>query len=93
MRLQGLVPALLLALAPIVALAGEDVGKGPKPDWVQELELEGFTKDRSQEVRFGVAYLLSDRQIRKAESGYEFWSRVAYEVVDRTGLELSLIHI
>jgi transglutaminase-like putative cysteine protease/tetratricopeptide (TPR) repeat protein len=69
-------------------LAAEpEVGVLPVPDWADELSIEAFESDRSGQFQFGIAYLLSDRQVRKSDAGYDYVERLAYEVVERSGLE------
>ena len=69
------------------ALAEPEAGLADVPDWVSTHALSDFAGDRDGQFQQGIAYLLSDRQVRKADSGYEYFSRQAYRVVDRTGLE------
>ena len=69
------------------ALADEEVYKAPRPDWVKDIPVVSYTKDRSGEIQFGISYLLVDRQVRKTDNGFEYARRLSYEVVDRTGLE------
>ena len=79
----------LLVVLFQTAMADPEVGKSEVPDWVEELEIEEFASDRSGEFQLGVAYLLSDRQIRKSSDGYDYYERLAYKVIDRLGLENS----
>jgi len=71
------------------AQADPEVGIAALPDWVEELQLEEFSTDRSGQFQQGIAYLLSDRQVRKTSDGYDYFDRLAYEVIDRSGLESS----
>ncbi len=63
------------------------MGTADAPEWVEDVPLGGFASDRSGQIRGGIAFLLSDRQVRKTVTGFEYFHRFAYEVVDRTGLE------
>ena len=80
-------PLLLIVVCMHPAFADSTVGIAPVPDWVKELELRDFSKDRSRDFQQGVAYLLKDRQVRKSADGYDYAERIAYKVVDRSGLE------
>lgn len=92
--MNGIVRTIALAMGVICtaldadpAAAAEAVEKAPQPDWVDMLELEEFRSDRSGEFSGGLAYLLSDRQVRKTDEGYEYFERYAYRVLDRSALE------
>ena len=87
MNRRLVVLSFLLITFPTVGLADVTVGSAPLPGWVEPLTLKPFSSDRSSAFQFGLAFNLSDRQIRKTSDGYEFAHRIAYEVVDRSGLE------
>lgn len=78
---------LLTALPPMATAAEPDVAIAEVPGWADGLTVEDFSRDRSSEFVQGIAHLLSDRQIRKTDDGYDFVERMAYRVVDRSGLE------
>jgi len=69
------------------AYADAEVGTAPLPEWNDSLQIEEFSKDRSGEFQFGIAYLLSDRQTKKTTVGFDYIHRLAYRVIDRSGLE------
>ena len=67
--------------------AQEQEIKAPQPDWIQETPLPELSASRSKQIQYGIAYLLSDQQYFWTGDGYDFSSRVAYQIVDRSGLE------
>ncbi len=85
--MQKLYFVILLVALSNTAFADDEVGTAPLPEWSESLQIEEFSKDRSGEFQLGIAYLLSDRQARKTENGFEYLNRLAYQVVDRSGLE------
>lgn len=78
----------LLSLSSI-ATADDNVGTVTTPEWAHSLPLAALPDERNDETKYGLAYLLSDRQVRKTEEGYEYVERLAYKVVDRSGLEVA----
>lgn len=90
-RMQGAIAfasgliAVIVLLGPAAADPG--VSRAPAGDWVEILEIPQTESRYADRVRGGKAYLMSEFQIRPAENGWETYDRVAYEVVDRTGLE------
>lgn len=85
-RRSYLLTALYVALSN-AALAQPDVSVSVLPDWAEQLQIEEFTADRTGQFQLGVAHLLSDRQVRKTDDGYEYVERSAYRIIDRSGLE------
>ena len=83
MNIRMLLLPLALILSTGLAIADADVGTAPLPDWVDRLDLEGFTEDRSGQHMGGIAYLLLDRQVTKTDVGFDYAQRLAYEVLDR----------
>ncbi len=78
---------VLLLVASATGFADVEVGSAPRPEWAVELPLTEFPSDRKDEFQYGIAYLLTDRQVRKTSEGYDFARRIAYRVIDRSGLE------
>ncbi|HNP36327.1 MAG TPA: DUF3857 domain-containing protein [Woeseiaceae bacterium] len=85
--IRSLCILIILAIATGSALAEPEVGKTAVADWVVEQALEDFAHDREGQFQLGIAYLLSDRQVRKTSGGYEYFERQVYEVIERSGLE------
>jgi transglutaminase-like putative cysteine protease/tetratricopeptide (TPR) repeat protein len=81
-----ILPILLAALSG-AAIADVEVGIAVLPEWSENHDIEEFSEDRTGEIQFGIAYLLSDRQVRKTDDGFDYVQRLAYRVVDRSGLE------
>lgn len=67
--------------------AEPEVGVSPVPGWADAIAIEEFSIDRGAQFQFGMAYLLSDRQVRKTGNGFDYVERLAYQVVERSGLE------
>lgn len=62
-------------------------GQGPTPDWVENVDLLDFPDDRANAVQGGIAYILTDSQVKWEPGGYHYYRRLAMEVTDRSGLE------
>ena len=69
------------------ARADEQVRKAPAEDWVEMIGIPDLDQVRATEIRNGMAYLLTDTQIRHRNGGYTVFDRLAYKVTDRPGLE------
>ncbi|MFH2016463.1 MAG: DUF3857 domain-containing transglutaminase family protein [Pseudomonadota bacterium] len=76
----------LVLFSGATAQAAAEVSRGPAGDWVETLSIPAESRFADR-VRGGKAYLLSEYQIQPAERGWAMYDRVAYKVVDRTGLE------
>lgn len=63
------------------------VSKGAQPDWVLTQTLPTVPHSRHAQAGQGIITLLSDVQVSWRPGGYEFFHRVAYQVIDRSGLE------
>lgn len=63
------------------------VGTSVAPSWAEEQTLPVFPDHRFDAVQDGIAYLLSNQQIRWSPGGYDYFAQHAYEVINRTGLE------
>lgn len=70
-----------------LAIADDNVHKAEAPDWVVERTTGEFAETRDGQFQLGMAYLLTDTQLRKTDEGYDFYERHVYKVVDRSGLE------
>lgn len=57
------------------------------PDWLVARTLPTLTADQLAHAQDGVAFLLTDWQVRGTTQGYDSFYRVATKVVDRSGLE------
>ena len=63
------------------------VGKAPLPAWVNLPELPEFPENRNDAIKGGLAYLATDDQVFLTDDGYKYFSRVAYKITERQGLE------
>ncbi len=57
------------------------------PDWSEIRPVPDYPKDRTEQTRNGIEYLLTDDQYRHDSGGYEYVSRMVFRVSDRKGLE------
>lgn len=57
------------------------------PAWVIPRDIPTATPARLKEAQEGVAFLLSDGQVRVKSQGHDDWFRLASKVVNRSGLE------
>ena len=87
MRILFLLACIGLATPSNSARAAEEVGVAPVPDWVDTIELREFEHNRNDDHQQGLALLLNDYQVRKSTTGYDYAHRIAYWVIDRSGLE------
>lgn len=79
---------LLLALAMSGSARAEpEVGLAPAADWVEILPLPLGETRHSDRIQGGINYLLSEYQIHPVGDEWETYDRLAYKVVDRTGVE------
>ncbi|MBU6266885.1 MAG: DUF3857 domain-containing protein [Sphingomonadales bacterium] len=76
-----------LAESAATAAPNATIAAEAAPAWVSQRTIPDATPARLQHAEGGVAYLLSDYQVRLGATGHESWFRVATRVVDRSGLE------
>ncbi|RJF88431.1 DUF3857 domain-containing protein [Oleomonas cavernae] len=76
----------LPVIMPGVALAASDY-VAPAPSWALPMAVPAANPDRAAEVSGGLYFLLVDRQIDWREGEVEYYSRYAYQVQSRQGLE------
>ena len=79
--------ALLIVLSANAAQADGTIAKGALADWVELIELPQANAARSDHVRNGLSYLLSEYQVQRRDYGWDVFERNAYQVVHRTGLD------
>jgi transglutaminase-like putative cysteine protease len=92
---EGLVCAWIgLALALLVevwmvrgAAANDAIIRQPADSWIEILPLPDANPAFADQVQDGISYLLSEFQFRPIDGGRELYDRLAYRVVDRTGLD------
>jgi len=63
------------------------VGKSDIPVWVVPLEADKVLEKNLDGATSGILYNLSDNQVRWLPDGYEFYYRLSYQIIDRSGLE------
>lgn len=80
-------PAIGADTAAASAAPAANVTREAAPAWITPRDLPQATPAQMQQVREGIAYLLSDLQTRIRPDGHDEWFRVATQVVERTGLE------
>ncbi|TIU19516.1 MAG: hypothetical protein E5W53_22470, partial [Mesorhizobium sp.] len=69
------------------AMSDDMVLRGPTESWVKQVDIPAADPARSDQVKNGISWLLSDDQINHRAVGYvEYW-RTVYKIVDRPGLE------
>ncbi|MER8908772.1 DUF3857 domain-containing protein [Mesorhizobium sp. M0854] len=68
-------------------MADDMVLKGPAESWVKQLDIPAADPTRSDQIKNGVSWLLSDDQIKHRAGGYVEYSRTVYKIVDRPGLD------
>ncbi|MBB4185294.1 transglutaminase-like putative cysteine protease [Sinorhizobium terangae] len=78
---------LMLLGSGFTARADEQVRKTPAENWVEIVGIPELDPARSAEIRNGIAFLLTDTQIRHRNGGYAIFGRLVYKVTDRAGLE------
>ena len=61
--------------------------KASQPAWVHAGPLPELPDARRNQIQGGIAYLLSEDQYIWTGDGYDYAQRVAYKVIDRSGLE------
>jgi hypothetical protein len=71
----------------VPAAAADGVGRGAPAGWVQELPVPLPRPDRLRQVEDGIYYLLLDSQVKTGRANEVFYTRSAYQVTDRSGLE------
>lgn len=86
LRIACLILFGALALAP-AAQAQSPVLRAPPPRWVHELAIPAPRAARLRQVEDGVYYLLLDSQVKSGTGNDVFYTRSAYQVTDRSGLE------
>jgi transglutaminase-like putative cysteine protease len=83
-KLVALVFMCAIYVAPVSA---EQVERGPEPRWVDRLPLPAPRHARLRQVQSGLYYLLLDTQVRSLDGIENYYTRSAYRVIDRGGLE------
>jgi transglutaminase-like putative cysteine protease len=81
----ALVLAALVALAA-PARADAEVRKAPSPGWVEVVDLNAVTAPTGG-PRNGISNILADTQFIHRPKGYADYTRYAYKIVERPGLE------
>lgn len=85
-----------LSIAGAVPVAAQELQATPQtpvvlreasPDWLAARTLPTMTTDQMAHAQDGVAFLLTDWQVRGTTEGYDSYYRIASKVVDRSGLE------
>ncbi|MER8440957.1 DUF3857 domain-containing protein [Mesorhizobium sp. M1312] len=61
--------------------------EGTAESWTRPIDIPQADPTRSDQVRNGLSWLLSDEQIIHRPVGYDDYSRLVYKIVDRPGLE------
>jgi len=85
---RGLFAAVLAAVCLTQAASANDtIAREPAAAWVETLELPAANPAFADRVKDGISYLLSEFQFRPIDGGRELYDRLAYQVVDRTGLD------
>jgi len=92
---QTKLPGILVALLALILLlyptqqskADDKVKVEAVPNWVTPLDTPSANETRLDQVQDGIYYLLRDTQVRVVPGGNELFSRIAYRVTDREGLE------
>ncbi|MER8723994.1 hypothetical protein [Mesorhizobium sp. M1027] len=74
-------------------MSDDMVFKGPAESWVEQLEIPAADPARSDQIKNGVSWLLSDDQIKHRAGGYVEYSRTVYKIVDRPGLDVARVSI
>lgn len=83
----------ITSIPPATAQTTQAAPQGPvvlredAPDWLAPRTLPTLTADQIAHAQDGVAFLLTDWQVRGTAQGYDSYYRVATKVVDRSGLE------
>ena len=82
----------LLAILVLVAFswparADGTVAKGDAEGWAEYVDLPTADPSRENQIQNGLSQLLSDYQVKHREDGYTTFDRMAYRIVDRSGLE------
>lgn len=72
---------------PVLPKTSKLVTKAPMPSWAHVDKLPKFPTNRMDEIKNGIAYLAADDRVQLTDDGYEYFSRVAYKVTERKGLE------
>jgi transglutaminase-like putative cysteine protease len=85
-RLACLV-VLALGLSIPEAIAATPVDEAPAPAWVTDIAIPKPRAARLRQVEDGIYFLLLDSQIKAGAGNEVFFSRNAYKVTDRSGLE------
>lgn len=77
------------SIAPVAAQTSQApvVLRETSPDWLAVRTLPDIKPDQLAHAEDGVAYLLTDWQVRGTAQGYDSYYRIATKVVDRSGLE------
>lgn len=83
--IAAIVACVLAGATP--GYAQELTAKAPQPAWIQAGPLPELPDTRSDQIQGGMAYLLSEDQYVWTGDGYDYAQRVAYKVIDRSGLE------
>lgn len=57
------------------------------PDWITLEAIPDFPENKVDYVKNGIAYLIEQDEVRVTDDGAQYFSRLAYKVLDRKGLE------
>lgn len=71
----------------LAVLAGEQIDIAPPPNWVSILELPKSDPALEKKSTKGIHYLLASNQVRYRDNKRQVYSRYAFKVIEREGLE------
>ncbi len=78
---------LLVLSAPALAEEASGIARGEVPDWLAPRDVPEATPEIISHSAGGVAWLMTDWQVRAVEGGYQSHFRSVQQVTDRSGLE------
>ena len=67
-----------------LAQAEKKVTLSPVPTWAKTRTIPNYPEARKDQTRNGIEYLLTDDQYRHESGGFEYVSRMAFRVSDRS---------
>lgn len=82
--------SLIFMVLAVAAQAGS-FAKGEIPDWVEMIDLPEPNPAHMRYTDEGTYYLLTDRQIRWDGETQHYFSRLALEILDRSGVEAAAV--
>ena len=82
--------SLVLMVVAVAAEAGS-FAKGDIPEWVEIIDLPAPNPANMRYTDEGTYYLLTDRQVRWDGETQQFVSRLALEILDRSGVEAAAV--